>query len=347
MYKLIIYFFFVVSLSFSQVGIGTTNPDSSSKLDIVATDAGILIPRMTVAERIAISNPADALLVYQTDDVTGFYYFYNSQWHRLLDDDKDAGVPTAAIFAFPASSTPPGYLVCDGSAVSRITYADLFAIIGTTYGSGDGSTTFNLPDYRGKFLRGWDNGSGIDPDAASRTDRGDGTTGDNVGTNQSYATQSHFHGVDPPNTYTGYNGNHNHYNSPITVNSSYSGVHNHTVYGMNLNTSSSGNHAHNRGFSYVYLQGGTIPVPYAVASSGTYGPVTSYSGSHNHSLSIPSTNTSSSSSHNHFVSIPGQHTSYTGNHSHALNISPFNSGLFGASTESRPVNINVMYCIKY
>jgi len=51
---------------------------------------------------------------------------------------------------FAGSSAPTGWLMCDGSAVSRTTYADLYAVIGTTYGSGDGSTTFNLPDLRGR-----------------------------------------------------------------------------------------------------------------------------------------------------------------------------------------------------
>ena len=51
-----------------------------------------------------------------------------------------------SIVAYAGSSVPTGYLSCDGSAVSRTTYADLFAVIGTTYGSGDGSTTFGLPD---------------------------------------------------------------------------------------------------------------------------------------------------------------------------------------------------------
>jgi microcystin-dependent protein len=56
------------------------------------------------------------------------------------------GIPTATIVPWSDSSVPSGFLECDGAAVSRGTYADLFAIIGTTYGSGDGSTTFNVPD---------------------------------------------------------------------------------------------------------------------------------------------------------------------------------------------------------
>ena len=56
------------------------------------------------------------------------------------------GIPTATIVPWSDSSVPSGFLECNGSAVSRSTYADLFAIIGTTYGSGNGSTTFNVPD---------------------------------------------------------------------------------------------------------------------------------------------------------------------------------------------------------
>lgn len=63
-------------------------------------------------------------------------------------------VPTGCVQAFAGSTTPNGWLLCDGSAVSRTTYADLFAVIGTTYGVGDGSTTFNLPDLVDKFVEG-------------------------------------------------------------------------------------------------------------------------------------------------------------------------------------------------
>ena len=63
-------------------------------------------------------------------------------------------VPTGAVMAFAMDSTPDGWRVANGAAISRTTYAALFAAIGTTYGSGDGSTTFNVPDLRGYFIRG-------------------------------------------------------------------------------------------------------------------------------------------------------------------------------------------------
>ena len=64
--------------------------------------------------------------------------------------------PIGTIFAFAGSSIPSGYLACNGGAISRTTYADLFAVIGTTYGRGDGSTTFNLPNLTDKFIQGSD-----------------------------------------------------------------------------------------------------------------------------------------------------------------------------------------------
>lgn len=70
--------------------------------------------------------------------------------------------PTGTIIMFADDAAPTGYLECDGAAVSRTTYATLFALVGSTWGSGDGSTTFNVPDLRGEFVRGWDHGRGVD-----------------------------------------------------------------------------------------------------------------------------------------------------------------------------------------
>ena len=66
-----------------------------------------------------------------------------------------------AIKPWPKAAAPSGYLLCDGGAVSRTTYADLFAIISTTYGSGDGSSTFNVPDLQGKFPQGKDGSNNL------------------------------------------------------------------------------------------------------------------------------------------------------------------------------------------
>jgi microcystin-dependent protein len=70
--------------------------------------------------------------------------------------------PPGSVILHAANTAPTGYLKANGALVSRSTYAALFAEIGTTHGAGDGSTTFALPDLRGEFIRGWDDGRGID-----------------------------------------------------------------------------------------------------------------------------------------------------------------------------------------
>ena len=74
---------------------------------------------------------------------------------------------------FARNAVPAGWLKANGAAVSRTTYAALFAAIGTTFGAGDGSTTFNLPDLRGEFVRGWDDGRGVDAGRAFGARQGD------------------------------------------------------------------------------------------------------------------------------------------------------------------------------
>lgn len=93
-----------------------------------------------------------------------------------------ARVRPGVIEMFGADEAPTGYLACDGAAVSRTTYADLFAAIGTVHGVGDGATTFNVPDLRGEFVRGWDAGRGVD---AAR----------DFASAQSQSIQAHTHSV--------------------------------------------------------------------------------------------------------------------------------------------------------
>ncbi|BDW95296.1 hypothetical protein MACH10_09810 [Thalassospira tepidiphila] len=73
-----------------------------------------------------------------------------------------AGSEIGSVSAFAMPTPPTGWLVCDGSAISRTEYADLFAAISTLWGDGDQVSTFNLPDLRGEFVRGFDDGRGVD-----------------------------------------------------------------------------------------------------------------------------------------------------------------------------------------
>ena len=102
------------------------------------------------------------------------------------------GNPFGTVLSFAGPNPPTGYLPCDGREVSKDDYPDLFAAIGTSWG-GDGNPNFRLPDLRGRFLRGWDNGTGNDPDAATRAALYSGNTGDNIGSYQADVFRSHNH----------------------------------------------------------------------------------------------------------------------------------------------------------
>ena len=107
-------------------------------------------------------------------------------------------VPAGAEMFWPLETPPAGYFEEDGTSLAIASYPTLYGVLGTAYGSSVGY--FKLPDARGLFPRVWAHGSTRDPDRATRTDRGDGTTGDHVGTLQSYQVQSHQHTI---STYEG------------------------------------------------------------------------------------------------------------------------------------------------
>lgn len=98
-------------------------------------------------------------------------------------------VPAGTILSYGGASAPAGWLLCDGSVISRTTYAALFAALSTAWGYGDTSSTFNLPDLRGRFLRGKDGGAGRDPGDNRTPANTGGNTGDAVGSVQPNATK--------------------------------------------------------------------------------------------------------------------------------------------------------------
>ena len=103
----------------------------------------------------------------------------------------DSFVPAGTVLPFGGSSAPDGFLLCNGAAVSRTTYAALFAVIGESFGVGDGSTTFNLPDLRGMFLRGAGTYGGTTKKA-----NGNDYEGPAVGALQEDRMQGHKHELD-------------------------------------------------------------------------------------------------------------------------------------------------------
>src|SRR5262245_6909342 len=181
-----------------------------------------------------IVNGSKVLVIYVQSPVDKFLLL------SMPATSASISLAVGAVMAWPTENIPAGCLLADGSAVSRTTYAALFAAYGTRYGHGDGATTFNLPNYKDYFLRGHD-ASGTD--AGSRTNRGDGTTGANVGTKQADATKAHNHGGA-----TSSDGAHTHQyqNTPDGVNGEFGGnfqtVNRFTE--VSTATSSNGTHSH-------------------------------------------------------------------------------------------------------
>ena len=162
------------------------------------------------------------------------------------------GVPSGAVFCLAVSAVPADYLECNGAAVSRTTYAALFAVISTTYGAGNGSTTFNLPDLRGEFVRGWDHGRGID-------------SGRSIANSQGGQNEAHTHGDGSLSGSTNNPGDHYHLQAHMAGNGPYGVVSQTFQYHVPANdngpqprskTSSAGGHTH------------TVSISGSTASSG-------------------------------------------------------------------------------
>lgn len=167
-----------------------------------------------------------------------------------------SAVPAGTVVAYAGATLPAGWHRCNGAIVSRVTYPELFTAIGTIYGIGNGSTTFGLPELRGEFVRGWDNGRGVD------SNRG-------LGVWQDSQFQSHTH------TFAGtaYAG-HTHTGTTATS------THSHTVSGT---TNSAGSHTHTTQSKTEWGQQGGA-VAYAAGSNSVLIP-TSAAGDHTHTIS--------------------------------------------------------------
>jgi microcystin-dependent protein len=105
------------------------------------------------------------------------------------------GVPSGSVFCMAVATVPSGYLECNGAAVSRTTYSVLFAVIGTAYGTGNGSSTFNLPDLRGEFVRGFDNGKGTDSGRSIASSQGSQNAQHNHSASATSTAGAHSHSL--------------------------------------------------------------------------------------------------------------------------------------------------------
>lgn len=147
---------------------------------------------------------------------------------------NEIGERAGAIDFFAMSTAPTGYLKANGAAVSRTTYAVLFAAIGTTFGAGDGSTTFNLPDVRGEFLRAWDDSRGVDggrvlgsSQASQNLAHNHTATAANAGAHQHTFTLRQDRS--PPGDGNAVFGDEAYYSPDATMGTSTAGDHTHTI----------------------------------------------------------------------------------------------------------------------
>lgn len=173
--------------------------------------------------------------------------------------------PVGAIQAYVGTTAPTGWLLCDGSDVSRATYADLFDLIGTTFGAGDGTTTFGLPNLKGRVPVGLDS-------AQTEFDALGETGGAKTHTLTTAELPSHSHGDG-------------------TLAAASAGSHTHTISVMTGQTSGA---AHNHSVANTVAQGGDLASGFVGAANVTV----DSSGAHTHDVTGSTGNTGSGSAHN-------------------------------------------------
>jgi microcystin-dependent protein len=156
-----------------------TRADITSALQALgSTNSGPSAPSTTYANMMWYDTTSNILKIRSEANDAWISIGYLDQSAQRFEPEN--AVPTGAVNTFAMNSAPTGWLSCDGSLISRTTYSGLFSVVGTLYGVGDGSTTFNLPDLRGEFIRGFDAGRGVD-------------SGRSFGTAQSDELKSHTH----------------------------------------------------------------------------------------------------------------------------------------------------------
>jgi hypothetical protein len=153
-------------------GTSSSTPKTAGVAALILSANPNLTPRQV---KKILRETADDIDVPGIDDKTGAGRVNAHKAVMAAFDEPSAkGIPAGTVVAFAGrvDAIPNGWMLCDGRELSRSEYRTLFYAIRTAHGEGDGSTTFNLPDNRGYFLRGVDHGTGRDPDSASRTSRG-------------------------------------------------------------------------------------------------------------------------------------------------------------------------------
>ncbi len=266
---------------------------NGAAIDLTTDVSGVLPIANGGTGQSTASGAINALLPTQTGN-NGNYLSTNgtaASWQSA------PGNPTGAIIQFAGSTSPTGYLLCNGAAVNRTTYAALFAVIGTTYGAGDGTTTFNLPNLQGRVPVGKSTETEFDVLGE--------TGGAKTHTLTTAQIPSHSHDV-----------------NPSAVNTTTEGSHTHSVDPPNTATTSNGSHTHSLTAVATGFYGDTY---YGNGGDGYSGKVsgTNSAGAHTHTLDITAFTSGTGSSHSHSVDIPNTTSTYTGSGNAHNNLQPY------------------------
>lgn len=273
------------------------------------------------------------------------------------------------IVAQADATMEPGWLPCDGRALSRSVYAALFAAIGTTWGPGDGSTTFNIPDLRGRAMFGADNLGGTAANVLTGTGGAAGINGA-LGSSGGAQTVALTTAQMPTHTHTGTAaaaGGHNHGGSTGSAGAhdhsgatGSAGGHTHTgttgaggSHSHTGSTAADGSHTHNVKYSVAILAGGNdIAATIAVGAPGQNGS-SDAGGTHTHALTINpggdhqhGFTTDGVGNHTHTISSVGDHThtiAAAADHTHTLSLNDAGSGTAHANM---PPGVVVAFAIK-
>src|SRR5580765_705695 len=250
---------------------------------------------------------------------------WGAKWNQnatILDEFVSVAMPIGSVLDFAGAQAPQGWLICDGRSISRTTYSDLFAVIGTVWGAGDGSTTFSLPNPNGRSSVG----PGTVTDAGGRT-RAFTFAQQNLGYVWNVIGQTHLPNYALATDTQGY---HSHGGATVNAGAHYhttdaQGTHSHSgaTAGNNVDhthtgyTDAQGNHAHNVPSNASVNNPGGATTAYAWGGIAAY-IQTDTQGNHQHNIQTYGASTS----HTHGIYADGNHahtTTWVGDHAHGIN----------------------------
>lgn len=255
-----------------------------------------------------------------------------------IADDVSAGgyslIPVGTVVPFAGSTAPEGWLLCDGrsTGISRTTYANLFAVIGTTYGLGDDSTTFNLPDIRGRNIIGVGTGTGLSARSLAATGGVESVTL----TGAQSGTSAHGHGNNFSATTGEVSADHAHSanHSHTASSGGQSAVHNHYI----------GSHSHSYKTAATATAGTNRAILTGTGSGATTG------GINDESIAQAGYSYDSNGGHTHAITVDANNFNTGGitvNHTHAVTVAGGVSTSTEANASSSHENMSPFLALNY